>query len=127
MQKTRGARANGPGVDGVQLAVGRGDGVTVVALGGVVQFTLKSAIFAVAVNHILHRGLRERGRFLIYPGELPGAGKGKTPAVGAYLVFQKRQERGFATAVFADQAHFLARIDRGGGVVQQHAGAATNL
>jgi hypothetical protein len=37
---------------------------------------------------------------------------------------QQRKQRGFAAAVHADEADALTRVEGGGGVVEQHLGAA---
>ena len=120
-------RADGPGVDGVQLTVYRRDGMTVITFVGRVQIRLQLAEFAIAINNIVNSRLRKRRRFLVNPGQLPAAGEGHRAAVGANLVFQKRKQRGFTAAVFTHQADFLPWVDGSGGVVQQDAYAATNL
>ena len=90
VQQAGGAGADGPGVDGVQLAVDGGDGMAVVALVSLLERGFQLAIFTIAVNDIIDCRLRQGRGFLIHPGQLPVAGKGHTAAVSAYLVFQKR-------------------------------------
>ncbi|MNV37309.1 hypothetical protein D3C71_1288240 [compost metagenome] len=127
VQQARGARADGPRVDSIQFAVNRGDGVAVVTLVGGVEFGFQLAVFAVAVNHIVEsRNAQGRG-FLVNPGQLPVSRIGEAACIGAHLVFQKRQQGGFAAAVFAHQTDFLPRVNGGCSVVQQDAYAATNL
>ena len=104
-----------------------GDGVTVVALVGGVEFRFEFAVFTVAVDNIVEGRFAQGWRLLVHPGELPVSRISKASAIRANLVFQQRQQRGFATAVFADQTHFLARVDGSSGVIEQNAHAATNL
>ena len=127
VQQAGGTGANGPGIDGVQLAVDGGDGVAVVTFVGGVELRFELAVFTIAVDNIVERGFAQRGRLLVHPGELPVAREGKVTAIRAYLVFQQRQQGGFTAAVFADQPHFLARVDGSSRVIQQDAHAATNL
>ena len=127
VQQAGGAGANGPGIDGVQLAVDGGDGVAVVTFVGGVELRFELAVFTIAVDNIVERGFAQCGRLLVHPGELPVAREGKVTAIRAYLVFQQRQQGGFTAAVFADQPHFLARVDGSSRVIQQDAHAATNL
>ena len=91
VQKRVGARADGPGVDGIEFAVDGGNRVTVVAFVGGVQFGFQLAVLPVAVNHIVHRRYAQGGRLLVYPGQLPVARIGKVTAVRADLVFQQCQ------------------------------------
>ena len=127
MQQAGGAGANGPRVDGVQLAVNGSDGVTVVALVGRVEFRFELTVLAIAVDNIVECRFAQGWRLLVYPRELPVPREGKVTAFRANLVFQQRQQGGFTAAVFADQTHFLARVDGSSGVIQQDAHAATNL
>ncbi|MNH40861.1 hypothetical protein D3C79_1022430 [compost metagenome] len=53
MQQTGGSGADSPGVDGVQFAVQRGNGVTVVFFVSYLQFAFELAKLAVTVNNIL--------------------------------------------------------------------------
>lgn len=61
MQQAGGAGADGPDVDGVQLAVQGGDGVAVVAIVGRLQFGFELAKLAVAVDNILIAGTSSAG------------------------------------------------------------------
>ena len=90
VQQAGSARTDGPGVDGVQLAVDRGDGMAVVALICLLERGFQLAVFTIAINNIIDSRLRQRRGFLIHPCQLPAAWKGHTAAVSAYLVFQKR-------------------------------------
>ena len=127
VQQAGGAGANGPRVDGVQLAVNGGDGVAVVALVCGIEFRFELTVLTIAVDNIVECRFAQGWRLLVHPGELPVPREGAVTAIRANLVFQQRQQRGFTTAVFADQAHFLARVDGSSGVIQQDAHAATNL
>ncbi|MNZ92103.1 hypothetical protein D3C78_1111140 [compost metagenome] len=89
MQQAGGAGAYGPGVDGIQLAVQRGDGVAVVFVVCQLQVGFKLAEFAVAVDNILKCRHVERRRFLIYPGQGPVAWKGVAAAVRGHLALQQ--------------------------------------
>ena len=57
-------------------------------------------------------------------GELPCFGQQQIAFVLPYFAFDERKQAGFARAVFADKPHALARVDGGGGVVQQDFAAA---
>ena len=127
MQQAGGAGANGPRVDGVQLAVNGGDGVAVVALVCGIEFRFELTVLTIAVDNIVECRFAQGWRLLVHPGELPVPREGAVTAIRANLVFQQRQQGGFTTAVFADQAHFLARVYGSSGVIQQDAHAATNL
>jgi hypothetical protein len=61
VQQAGGARADGPGVDGVQLAVDRRDGMAVIAFVGLVQVRFQLAEFAIAINNIVDSRLRSAG------------------------------------------------------------------
>ena len=58
VQQAGSARTDGPGVDGVQLAVDGGDGMAVVALVSLLERGFQLAIFAIAVNDIIDCRLR---------------------------------------------------------------------
>ena len=98
MQQAGGAGTNGPCVDGVQLAVNGGDGVTVVALVSRMKFRFELTVFTVAVDNIVECRFAQRRRLLVYPGELPVSREGKVTAIRANLVFQQRQQGGFTAA-----------------------------
>jgi hypothetical protein len=61
VQQAGGAGADGPGVDGVQLAVDGGDGMAVVALVSLLERGFQLAIFTIAVNDIIDCRLRQAG------------------------------------------------------------------
>ena len=87
MQQAGGAGANGPRVDGVQLAVNGSDGVTVVALVGRVKFRFELTVLAIAVDNIVECRFAQGWRLLVYPRELPVPREGKVTAIRANLVF----------------------------------------
>ena len=98
--------ANGPRVDGVQLAVDGGDGVAIVALVGGVQFRFQLTVFTIAINNIVERRLTQGGRLTGLPGELPVSRISKVTAIRANLVFQQRQQGGFTAAVLPTRPTF---------------------
>ncbi|CAJ0800102.1 hypothetical protein LMG18090_03947 [Ralstonia mannitolilytica] len=118
------ARRRGVAVGVGEGGVGFGLGVAVVRGFGGGQAAFDVAQAGVAVERVVERAAVNCGRFLRHVGDLPGGRDGDFAAVGMQFAAQQRKQRGFAATVHADEADALTRVEGGGGVVEQHLGAA---
>jgi hypothetical protein len=92
VQQAGGARTDGPGVDGVQLAVDGGDGVA--SLRSLAAFSSASRRYSRSPSITYSRVPASAGQgFPDSPTPAASYWEGKTTAIGADLVFQKRQQR----------------------------------
>ena len=128
-QQFRRARGRCIAADMLHLFVQMGKDFTVFCRIGVrhpglgVERGLDAAQLGVAVQRIVKRGRLRRRRFLRNVRNHPAVGHGNVAALSGQQPTQRREQRGFASAIRADDADLTARVDSKGGTLDQRHGA----
>ena len=110
--------------DLVQARVQFADQMAVVRSFRGCQRALDRPQFDVAIERVLERRRRQRGRFLRDEGNGPPDGDFTVAEVCMQLAAQKREQAGLSAAIRADEADAPAWVDLERGVFDQAAGAA---
>ncbi|MDT4856780.1 hypothetical protein FQZ97_911830 [compost metagenome] len=94
----------------VQLAVQAGDGSAVVARFGSGQLALYLAQALVAIEYVVHGQALQVVHFLAHVGDAPVRGQQAVAGVRPQFATQQGEQAGFAGAIGADEADFLAGV-----------------
>ena len=121
------AAARGAGtiaVDLLEPGVQFADRDSVLGGFGIAESGFEAPQFGVAVQRVVDRGSRERGRLLGDVGDRPARRDLKVAGVGVEQAAQRGEQRRFSGSVRADQAYPPAGVKLKAGAVDQTLGAA---
>ncbi|MDT4830455.1 hypothetical protein FQZ97_639200 [compost metagenome] len=97
-------------IGAVQFDVQAGDGGAVVARFGGGQVALYPAQVQIAVEHVVHGQALQVVHFLAHVGDAPVRGQQAVAGVRPQFATQQGEQAGFAGAIGADEADFLAGV-----------------
>ena len=109
----------------VQRHVGVGHALAVVGGFSGRHLQLRGEQGDIAVDHKLGGGLVGLRHVLRHLGDPPLGGHVEVALVFVQGVIEQAEQAGLAGAVAADQAHFFAGVDGGGGAIEQDLRTAT--
>ena len=104
-----------------QVGVGMGNRHAVAGLFCRRQHGVQLGQARIAVQHEVCGGFRGFRHVLLNLRHAPLRGHVEIARIFMQAAVEQRKKRGFASAVSADKAYFLAGIDGDGGAVEQHA------
>ena len=123
-EQRRRARARRITADLLEAMMKRGECCTLLGIRGRGPFrrlegTLDVTEFAIAIEHELERGRRNRGRLLCHVGNRPGGGQLDVARIGVEFAAQEREQARLAATVRPDEPRLVPCVHREIGAFEQ--------